>query len=57
MNKSDGNPSIQYGRDDIPIIYGNVAYRYLQLGTSERDADDATSYGSYYVQNVEIVSH
>jgi len=57
MNNVSGNPSIQYGRDDIPTITGNVAYKYVQLGTSERAADDPTTYGSYYVQNVEIVSN
>ena len=57
MNKSDGNPSIQYGRNDIPAIYGAYKYRYLQLAAAERDSFDTTPYGSYYVQNVKIISN
>ncbi len=57
MNMANGNPSIQYGRNDIPTVDGLTKYRYLQLGTSEKDSADTTAYGSYYIQNVEIVSH
>ena len=57
MNMSNDSPSIQYGRDDIPQANGVIEYRYLQVGTSERDNTDDTSYGSYYVQNIEIISN
>lgn len=57
MNKYDGNPSIPYGRNDIPSAMGLTTFRYLEIAISERASSDVSPYGSYYVQNVEIVSH
>jgi len=57
MPKSVGGDSGQFGRNDIPSARGLVDYRYLQVGTAERDSWDNAPYGSYYVRNIKIISH
>lgn len=57
MAQYDSTPGLEYGRNDIPSATGLLTYRYLEIGLSERLTYDETPYGSYYVQNVEIVSH
>lgn len=57
MNTASGVPSVAYGEDDVPSVTGLITYKYLEVGLAERLTFDNTAYGSYYVQNVQIVSH
>ncbi len=57
MNRFGGAASIPYGRPDIPSATGLLTFRYLEIALSDRTATSAVPFGSYYVQNVQIVSH
>lgn len=57
MDKYGGGASIPYGRNDIPSATGLTTFRYLEIAISEQAASANIAYGSYYIQNIEIISN